>query len=143
MTEAVAARPAHATLETLGIHELNLGGFDGEWLGSGPVLEVFTPTDGSLIGKVQQVTEEEYDRIVDRAHQAFLEWRKVPAPRRGEIVRQIGNALREKKEALGALVTLEMGKIATEGQGSTGWQCTRSARTTGCTSSGIRSESLA
>ena len=117
MTEAVAARPAHATLETLGIHELNLGGFDGEWLGSGPVLEVFTPTDGSLIGKVQQVTEEEYDRIVDRAHQAFLEWRKVPAPRRGEIVRQIGNALREKKEALGALVTLEMGKIATEGQG--------------------------
>jgi aldehyde dehydrogenase (NAD+) len=54
---------------------------------------------------------------VDRAHAAFLEWRKVPAPRRGEVVRQLGNRLRENKEALGALVTLEMGKIAAEGQG--------------------------
>ncbi len=54
---------------------------------------------------------------MDRAHAAFLEWRKVPAPRRGEVVRQLGNRLRENKEALGALVTLEMGKIAAEGQG--------------------------
>jgi aldehyde dehydrogenase (NAD+) len=66
---------------------------------------------------VRQVTEDEYDGIVDRAHAAFLEWRKVPAPRRGEVVRQLGNRLRENKEALGALVTLEMGKIAAEGQG--------------------------
>jgi len=104
-------------LRSLGIEDINLGGFDGEWVGSGPELEVFTPIDGSRLATVQQVTEEEYDAIVARAHEAFLTWRTVPAPRRGEIVRQLGNKLRENKEALGALVTLEMGKIAAEGQG--------------------------
>jgi aldehyde dehydrogenase (NAD+) len=104
-------------LKSLGIEESNSGGFAGEWVGSGPELEVLTPIDGSRIAVVQQVTEEEYDEIVDRAHAAFLEWRKVPAPRRGDIVRQVGNALREKKEALGALVSLEMGKIVAEGEG--------------------------
>jgi aldehyde dehydrogenase (NAD+) len=104
-------------LDELDIQDLNPGGFAGDWVGSGPELEVFTPIDGSRIATVQQVTEDEYDAIVDRAHAAFLEWRKVPAPRRGEVVRQLGNRLREKKEALGALVTLEMGKIAAEGQG--------------------------
>ncbi len=104
-------------LKRLGIEEMNPGGFAGEWVGSGPVLDVFTPADGARIGAVQQVTEEEFDEIVARAHAAFLEWRKVPAPKRGEVVRQLGNALREKKEDLGALVTLEMGKIIAEGEG--------------------------
>ena len=104
-------------LKTLGIEDTNLGGFAGEWVGSGPELEVITPADGSRIATVQQVTEEEYDGIVDRAHQAFLHWRTVPAPKRGEIVRQLGNRLREVKAELEPLVTLEMGKIATEGQG--------------------------
>ena len=104
-------------LSALGIDDLNPGGFAGEWIGSGAELGVFSPIDGSRIASVQQVNEEEYDRIVDRAHEAFLQWRKVPGPRRGDLVRQIGNALRAKKEALGALVTLEMGKIAAEGQG--------------------------
>ncbi len=104
-------------LKTLGIEDSNLGGFAGEWVGSGPELEVITPADGSRIAAVQQVTEEEYDRIVDRAHQAFLNWRTVPAPKRGEVVRQLGNRLREVKAELGQLVTLEMGKIAAEGQG--------------------------
>ena len=104
-------------LSALEIGDLNPGGFAGEWIGSGDELEVFSPIDGSRIATVQQVNEDEYDRIVDRAHEAFLEWRKIPGPRRGELVRQIGNALRDKKEALGALVTLEMGKIAAEGQG--------------------------
>jgi aldehyde dehydrogenase (NAD+) len=104
-------------LASLGIEDLNRGGFAGDWIGSGRELEVLCPIDGSRIAGVQQVTEDEYDDIVDRAHAAFLEWRKVPAPRRGEVVRQLGNRLREKKEALGALVTLEMGKIAAEGQG--------------------------
>jgi aldehyde dehydrogenase (NAD+) len=104
-------------LKSLGIEESNPGGFAGEWVGSGPELEVFTPIDGSRIAVVHQVTEEEYDEIVDRAHAAFLEWRKVPAPKRGDIVRQVGNALREKKDALGALVALEMGKIVAEGEG--------------------------
>jgi len=104
-------------LEALGLEDKNVGGFSGEWLGSGAELEVFTPIDGRPIGTVVQVTEEEYDAIVDAAHAAFLDWRKVPGPVRGDLVRQLGNALREKKSELGALVTLEMGKIIAEGEG--------------------------
>ncbi len=104
-------------LKTLGIDDVNPGGFDGTWVGSGPPLEVTTPIDGSRIATVQQVNEAEYDAIVERAHRAFLAWRTVPAPRRGDIIRQLGNALREAKTELGALVTLEMGKIAAEGEG--------------------------
>jgi aldehyde dehydrogenase (NAD+) len=111
VTEAVEV------LDKLGLEQHNLGGFSGEWTGSGPELEVFTPIDGSRIATVAQVTEEEYDAIVDRAHAAFLEWRKVPAPVRGDLVRQLGNALRDAKSDLGALVTLEMGKIIAEGEG--------------------------
>lgn len=104
-------------LKRLGIEDVNLGGFAGEWVGTGPILDVFTPVDGTKIASVQQVTEEEFDVIVDKAHAAYLEWRKVPAPKRGEVVRQLGNALREKKADLGALVSLEMGKIIAEGEG--------------------------
>ena len=96
-------------LTGLGIEERNLGGFCGEWMGSGPELSVTTPIDGSKVATVGQVTEEEYDAIVSRAHEAFLHWRTVPAPRRGELVRQIGDRLRRVKAELGALVTLEMG----------------------------------
>ena len=104
-------------LRTLGIEDSNLGGFAGEWVGSGPEIEVSTPIDGSRLGTVREVTEAEYDEIVERAHAAFLEWRKLPAPKRGEIIRQLGNRLREVKAELGALVTLEMGKIKAEGEG--------------------------
>src|SRR3990172_7014272 len=112
----IATQP-HAFLERLGIDHVNLGGFAGEWIGSGPELEVITPIDGSQLAVVRQVTEQEYDRVVDRAHAAFLAWRTVPAPKRGELVRLLGNRLRELKPDLGALVTLEMGKIAAEGEG--------------------------
>ncbi len=104
-------------LTSLDIKADNPGGFAGRWVGSGPTLDIHTPVDGSHLARVSQVTEVEYDEIVDRAHAAFLEWRKVPAPKRGELIRQLGNKLREKKEALGALVTLEMGKIRAEGEG--------------------------
>ena len=104
-------------LKKLKITENHPGGFAGEWIGSGPTLDVITPIDGSKIGSVRQVTEDEYDRIVGRAHQAFLSWRTIPAPKRGEIVRQLGNRLREYKTELGELVTLEMGKIRAEGEG--------------------------
>jgi aldehyde dehydrogenase (NAD+) len=104
-------------LAALGIEDQNLGGFCGDWVGSGPVLEVITPIDGSRIASVTQVTETEYERVVARAHAAFLTWRSVPAPRRGDLVRQLGNRLREHKNDLGALVTLEMGKILPEGEG--------------------------
>jgi aldehyde dehydrogenase (NAD+) len=104
-------------LSSLGLDDVNPGGFAGDWMASGEVLEVHSPVDGSRIGAVRQVTADEYDAIVDRAHAAFLQWRTLPAPKRGEIVRQLGNRLREKKDALGALVTLEMGKILAEGKG--------------------------
>jgi len=104
-------------LRKLGLEGEILGGFDGQWVGSGPPLDVITPCDGTKIGTVRQVTETEYDRIVARAHAAFLKWRMVPAPRRGEVVRLLGMKLRELKAELGALVTLEMGKILAEGQG--------------------------
>jgi len=104
-------------LRRLGIEDTNPGGFAGTWTGSGPSLDVMTPVDGSRLATVQQVTAEEYDTIVDRAHAAFLEWRRMPAPRRGEIVRQLGHKLREKKDDLGALVSMEMGKILVEGRG--------------------------
>ena len=110
-----AKRPVF--VKRLGIGDVNYGGFGGEWLGSGPELEVITPIDGSRIATVKQVTEKEYDAIVARAHEAFLQWRSVPAPRRGELIRQLGNRLRELKPELARLVTLEMGKILPEGEG--------------------------
>ena len=113
----MTAIQAHPCLDTLGLNDTNLGGFAGEWIGSGPALEVTTPIDGSRIATVRQVTEQEYDRIVERAHAAFLQWRSLPPPKRGEIVRQLGLRLRELKSDLGQLVTLETGKIMAEGEG--------------------------
>ncbi|MFQ5678262.1 MAG: aldehyde dehydrogenase family protein [Gemmatimonadota bacterium] len=104
-------------LRRLHIEEENPGGFGGEWLGSGDPLEVTTPIDGSVVATVRQVTEEEYERVAARAEEAFLAWRRVPAPKRGRVVRRLGNALREAKPDLGRLVTLEMGKIVAEGEG--------------------------
>ena len=104
-------------LEEFDIEDTNLGGFAGTWMGSGLDLDVYSPIDGSRLATVTQVTEDEYDQVVTRAQQAFLEWRKVPAPKRGEVIRQLGNRLRENKHSLGALVTLEMGKIKDEGEG--------------------------
>jgi aldehyde dehydrogenase (NAD+) len=104
-------------LAALDLDDVNDGGFAGEWMASGPLIEVPTPIDGSHIASVRQVTAEEYDTVVARAHDAFLLWRRLPAPQRGEVVRSLGERLREKKEALGALVTLEMGKIRAEGEG--------------------------
>ncbi len=109
----------HDVLHALGLdpREPLAGGFDGDWLGSGPLLEVHTPIDGTRLATVRQCTSAEYYRIVARAYAAFLQWRMIPAPRRGEIVRQLGDRLRAAKGALGALVTLEMGKISAEGAG--------------------------
>ncbi len=114
---APTADRAREILAALDLSDSNPGGFAGDWMGSGDEIEVASPIDGSRLGCVRMVTEAEYDAIVDAAHTAFLEWRKVPGPKRGEVVRRLGNALREHKEALGALVTLEMGKIRGEGEG--------------------------
>jgi len=104
-------------LSRLGIESTNPGGFCGEWVGSASKLDSVSPIDGHTIADVTQVSPEEYDGIAARAHEAFLKWRTVPAPVRGETVRQLGNALREVKADLGALVSLEMGKIRAEGEG--------------------------
>jgi len=104
-------------LQILGIDDVNPGGFAGTWTGSGPDLEVTSPIDGTRIATVRQVDEDEYDAIVARAHEAFLHWRTVPAPKRGEIVRQLGLRLREYRHELSQLVTLEMGKILAEAEG--------------------------
>ncbi len=89
-----------------------------EWFaGSGDHLEIHSPTTGELLGRVEQAGEADYNRMMQQAEKAFLHWRAVPAPKRGEIVRQIGLALREKKDALGRLISLEMGKILSEGLG--------------------------
>ncbi len=102
----------------LGLEDVNSGGYAGGWLATtGALIEVGNPTTGSTIGSVQQCSEDDYEKIIESAQETFREWRMLPAPKRGEYVRLIGNALREKKEALGALVSLEMGKIQAEGEG--------------------------
>jgi aldehyde dehydrogenase (NAD+) len=88
------------------------------WIDShGPLLESFSPVDGKRIATLAMTDKAAYDQVVSTAQQAFLVWRTWPAPRRGEVVRQIGEALRRKKTALGRLVSYEMGKSLQEGLG--------------------------
>nr|WP_319510235.1 aldehyde dehydrogenase family protein [uncultured Draconibacterium sp.] len=106
-------------LKQLGISEVNNGVCTGtEWkTTSGAVVESFSPSDGELIASVNQATAADYHEVVEKAKDAFKVWRMVPAPKRGEIVRQIGLELRKYKEPLGKLVSYEMGKIYQEGLG--------------------------
>ncbi|MHC4934028.1 MAG: aldehyde dehydrogenase family protein, partial [Planctomycetota bacterium] len=107
-------------LKTLGIdEEISLGAWTGAPLKgcSGTVLESHSPASGTLLGRVRQAGAADYETVLNAAQEAFPRWRDLPAPKRGDIVRQFGNALREKKEALGDLVSLEMGKIRSEGHG--------------------------
>ncbi len=102
----------------LGLEDVNSGGYAAGWLDTtGDVLEVENPTTGEMIGAVKQCSEDDYEKIIESARETFERWRMIPAPKRGEYIRLISNALRDKKEALGALVSLEMGKIQAEGEG--------------------------
>ena len=107
------------TLEKLHIEPLNSGACYGDWIAtpSGAELESINPATGEPLAKVKMAGPEDYECVVARAGEAFLDWRMVPAPKRGEIVREIANELRAHKAGLGALVTLEMGKILPEGLG--------------------------
>src|ERR1700744_98394 len=78
---------------------------------------IYSPVDGKKIASVHMASEADYNTVIEKAAEAFKKWRTVPAPKRGEIVRQIGEALREKKQELGALVSYEMGKSLQEGYG--------------------------
>jgi len=106
-------------LEKLGIKAVNPGVCTGtHWIETkGDVTVSVSPIDEKEIAKVNNATLEDYENVIQKAEKAFKEWRKVPAPIRGELVRKIGLALRENKEYLGALVSLEMGKIYQEGLG--------------------------
>ncbi|MEN8158121.1 MAG: aldehyde dehydrogenase family protein [Bacteroidota bacterium] len=106
-------------LSRLGIKDINPGATTGQhWLDTkGDVTDSVSPIDGEVIAKVTNATIEDYEKVMATAGEAFKIWKSVPAPKRGEVVRQIGLALREAKEDLGFLVTLEMGKIYQEGMG--------------------------
>jgi aldehyde dehydrogenase (NAD+) len=106
-------------LKSLGIEPENTGVSTGvQWYeGSGKWIESYSPVDGKLIARVKCASEFDYEMVVKQASEAFKVWRLMPAPKRGEIVRQMGDALREKKDALGRLVSYEMGKSLQEGWG--------------------------
>jgi aldehyde dehydrogenase (NAD+) len=101
----------------LGLTAQNPGVFAGEWFGSGASVEKVSPIDGSVLASVTTATQADVARVVGAAQQAFLAWRDVPAPKRGELVRRYAEALRLHRSELGRLVTLETGKILVEGEG--------------------------
>ena len=105
-------------LKELGLQDINKGTSTGsECFSNGEVISSFSPVDGKLIGKVISTSSDDYQKVRASASAAFVEWRTKPAPLRGEIVRQFGDKLRAKKEALGKLVSYEMGKSYQEGLG--------------------------
>jgi aldehyde dehydrogenase (NAD+) len=106
-----------ALLKKLGLKTTNPGVFCGEWIGGGSILKSVSPIDGQVLATVRQAAPAQYEQAVCRASAAFQQWRDVPAPRRGDVIRQLGNALRATKRDLGRLVTLETGKIPAEGEG--------------------------
>ena len=110
-----------ALFDELGIRDINPGactGADG-WIEDpeGDVLESMNPTTGQVLGRVIQATPAAYETVVRRTSAAFQDWRNVPAPKRGQLVRDLGEAVRRKQEALGDMISLEMGKIRVEGHG--------------------------
>lgn len=107
-------------LSKLNISAVNHGTSTGlnSWASDNPeLIESFSPVDGKLIAKVTKTTLDDYQRVIETAKIAFESWKNVPAPRRGEIMRQMGEAFRQNKEALGQLVSYEMGKSLQEGLG--------------------------
>jgi aldehyde dehydrogenase (NAD+) len=105
-------------LEILGVKAINEGTSTGNnHFSSGAIIESYSPVDGQLIGKVKTTTAEDYEKVMQTASEAFKTFRLMPAPKRGEIVRQFGEKLRKYKEPLGKLVSYEMGKSLQEGYG--------------------------
>lgn len=115
----IASNAIPEILERLHIEPLNSGACYGDWIAnpSGEELESLNPATGEPLAKVKMAGVADYECVMERAAEAFLEWRMEPAPKRGDVVREIAGELRAHKEDLGALVTLEMGKIQAEGLG--------------------------
>lgn len=106
-------------LKQLGIKENNYGASTGlkHFQTKGPKIDSFSPVDGELIGSVNTCTADDYETVIKKAEEAFKVWRTIPAPKRGDIVRQVGDQFRQFKEPLGKLVSYEMGKSLQEGMG--------------------------
>ncbi len=105
-------------LKNIGLEQENLGSSTGtNWFANGDWITSYSPTDGKVIGKVLSSTKEDYEHILEKAQTAQYIWRDIPAPKRGEIVRQFGDVLRAQKADLGKLVSYEMGKSYQEGLG--------------------------
>ena len=118
MSKIATAFGIKEALKELGLNEINNGTSTGkEWFSNGEVIESYSPVDGALIGKVKATTQEDYEKVITTAQEGFKKWRTMPAPQRGEVVRQFNDELRRLKEPLGKLVSYEMGKSYQEGLG--------------------------
>ncbi len=118
MAEVAVDYGIQKALHQLGIQPLNEGTSTGsKFFSSGEIIESYSPVDGALIAKVKSSTKEDYEQVILSAKEAFKIWRNIPAPQRGEVIRQFGQKLRELKEPLGKLVSYEMGKSYQEGLG--------------------------
>src|SRR5947207_6558318 len=106
-----------SVFEKLALGEDNPGVFNGKWSGGGAKIDKISPIDGTKLASIHTASDEDYQKTISRAQEAFEKWRKTPGPVRGDTVRRLGNALRELKHELGQLVTLETGKIIAEGEG--------------------------
>ena len=105
-------------LERLGIDGTNSGAWAGDWFETaGEKIDSIDPATGKVLASVRACSKEDYEKVVPVAHQAFLDWQEWPAPRRGEVVRALADEMRRHKDDLGALITLEAGKILSEGLG--------------------------
>ena len=107
-------------LEKLNLNSINPGSWSGDTAlqsDNEKLIESINPSTKEVIASVKNTTNEEYEQVLSNANEAFKEWRKIPAPVRGDAVRRIGDALREHKDALGSLISIEMGKIKAEGDG--------------------------
>ena len=118
MLTATTSFGIEEALEKLGVEDINHGTSTGSnWMPGSDTISSYSPVDGKLIGKVTTTTRDEYEQMMKTATEAFKSWRVMPAPQRGEIVRQFGEELRRLKEPLGKLVSYEMGKSYQEGLG--------------------------
>jgi aldehyde dehydrogenase (NAD+) len=119
MTELFTEQVIQEILSKLGIEERNNGACTGgKWFKTrGPRIDSSSPVDGRLIASVNSATEVDYEAVILKAQEAFKQWRLVPAPKRGEVIRQLAEKIRYYKEPLGKLVSYEMGKSLQEGLG--------------------------
>ncbi|XP_063697266.1 putative aldehyde dehydrogenase family 7 member A1 homolog [Culicoides brevitarsis] len=109
--------PKYSFLKDLGLERTNYGVYDGEWKGSGPALKSIDPATGNVIAETVTASVADAERCIQVGNESYKQWANLPAPQRGEIIRQIGEELRKYLDPLGRLVSLEMGKILPEGIG--------------------------